>query len=303
MTPGARVSHPGAPPRTLWVTSYARTLCLKLRFRAVYRAPGSTCPLPGCGCWDHATHWLGRCLNPVIHGMICSKHNDGGQLVVQAFKNASNDAIIANLGNGAAAGHEHTLPAWLGLEDNRQAPDILIIKNWPADKLAAGRLPTSPRDKKRVTLLFAEYKTCSDYNFDQTQEGIWEKYTPHPACPRPHRRHLFVELRALGWRVEGVNAEGALGNTASHDRMLPILVGHGGFILQSTVDTAFQAALGLKRVAAHKLACNLNAHQATAASNIFRTAHSLSKVGAHPAAPSAAGPSARTTPTVPTGVG
>jgi hypothetical protein len=236
--------------------------------------------------------------------MICSKHNDGGQLVVQAFKNASHDTIIANLGNGAVAEHEHTLPAWLGLKDNRQAPDILIIKNWPADKFATGRLlPTSPRDKKRVTLLFAEYKTCSDYNFDQTQEGIWEKYTPHPGCPRPHRRHLFVELRALGWRVEGVNAEGALGHTASHDRMLPILVGHGGFILQSTVDTAFQAALGLKRVAAHKLACNLNAHQATAASNIFRTAHSLSKFGAHPASPSAAGPSARATPTVTTGVG
>ena len=82
--------------------------------------------------------------------------------------------------------------------------------------------------------------------------------------------------------------------------------GQSGFILQSTVDTAFQAALGLQRVAAHKLACNLlNAHQATAASNIFRTAHSLSKkVGAHLAAPSAAGPSAaRTAPTVPTGVG
>ena len=79
-------------------------------------------------------------------------------MVVQAFKNASHGTIIANLGNGgaAAAEHEHTLPPWLvGLENNRrQAPDILIIKNWPAAKLAAGRLPTSPRDKKRVTLLF-----------------------------------------------------------------------------------------------------------------------------------------------------
>ena len=126
----------------------------------------------------------------------------------------------------------------------------------------------------------------------------------HPGWPRPHRRNLFVRLRALGWCVEGLNLEGALGLTASHDGLhAAILVGHGGFILQPTVDTAFQAAL--KRVAAHKLACNLNAHQATAASNILRTAPSLSKVGAHPAAPrSAAGPSARATPTVvPTGVG
>ena len=88
--------------------------------------------------------------------------------------------------------------------------------------------PTYLRDKQRVTLLFAEYKTCSDYAFDATQEGIWEKYTPHPGCPHPHRRHLFEDLRALGWRVEGLNADGALGHSAAHDRMLPILVGHGG---------------------------------------------------------------------------
>ena len=306
MTPKARVSHPGGVPRVLGVTSYARTLCLKLRYRAVYRAPDSTCPLPGCGCWDHAAHWLGNCLNPIIHGMICSKHNDGGQLVIQACKNASGDAIIANVGNGAVAQHEHTLPAWLGLEDNRQAPDILIVKNWRSDLLATGRFPTGARDKKRVTLLFAEYKTCSDYKFAETQEGIWEKYTPHSGSPRPHRRHLFDELRAKGWRVEGLNAAGALGCTPSHDRMVPILLGHGGFILQSTVDVVFQTALGLTRTAAHKLACSLNAHQVTAASSIFRTAYSLRRVGANPAAPAVAGgpsSSVRATLPVPSGVG
>ena len=64
--------------------------------------------------------------------MICNKHNDGGQLVLAAFRNKSpigNHAVIANLGNGVAAAHEHTLANWLGLDNNRQAPDILIIKN------------------------------------------------------------------------------------------------------------------------------------------------------------------------------
>jgi hypothetical protein len=107
----------------------------------------------------------------------------------------------------------------------------------------------------------------------------------------------------LGWRVEGLNAAGALGHSAAHGRMLPILVGHGGFILQSTIDVAFRAALGLTRAAAHKLACTINAHQVTAASSIFRTAYSLGKVGADPATPAAPGPSARAIPLVPTGVG
>ena len=198
------------------------------------------------------------------------------------------------------------LPGWDSTEDNRPAPDIgtysLIIKNWRSDLLAADeRFPTSARDKKKVTLLFAEYKTCSDYKFAETQEGIWEKYTPHPGSPRPHRCHLFEELRAKGWRVEGLNAAGALGCTASHDRMVPILLGHGGFILRSTVDVVFQTALGLTRTAAHKLACSLNAHQVTAASSIFRTAYSLRMGGANPAAPAAVagGPSSSVRATLP----
>jgi len=291
------------------VSSYARTLCLKLRYNAIYKPPNSTCPLPGCGCWDHATHLLGACRNAIIHGMICNKHNDGGQLVLTAFRNKSpigNHAVIANLGNGAAAAHEHTLPNWLGLDNNRQAPDILIIKNWPQDKLDAGVMPrpSSRHAGKRVTLLFIEYKTCSDFKFADIEQEIWEKYTPHAGCPRPHRRHLFRELRAKGWSVEGLNAEGALGCSAAHDRMVPLLVGHAGSILQSSVEVVLQAALQLPPAAAHKLACGLNVHQVTAAARIFSTAFSLGQIGVDPVAHSAAGASAaRSAPTAPSGVG
>jgi hypothetical protein len=70
--------------------------------------------------------------------------------------------------------------------------------------------------------------------------------------------------------------------------MLPVLVGHAGFILQSTVNTAFMGALGLSRQAAHKLACALNVHQVTSASRVFGTAASLKRLGPDPTAATAA---------------
>ena len=218
--------------------------------------------------------------------MNIQKHNDGGQKILTAFRNKSdigNCAVMANLGNGEAASHEQTLPTWLGLH-SRSAPDILIIKGWTQQQLDANQFPTTARDKKKVTLLFIEYKTCSDFQLDETAERIWEKYTPHAACPHPHRPHLFRDLRHLGWRVQGVNAAGELGTTHTHDRMLPILMGHAGFVLQSTVTIAFMVALELSRQAAHKLACDLNAHQVARASKIFGTAASLKRLGPMPAA-------------------
>ena len=80
--------------------------------------------------------------------------------------------------------------------------------------------------------------------------------------------------------------------------LLPLLVGHAGFILQSTVLTVFQEALGLSRTASHKLACALNAHQVTSTSKTFSTAARLKRLGSTSAAaaPTEAGSSsARTT--------
>jgi hypothetical protein len=276
------------------VTEKARTLCLKLRYNAIYcgwkqhksnQAPNPNCKL--CGRFDHDMHPVGDCAHPQINRMNIQTHNEGGQKVLSALKKVSNCAVIANLGNGEAASHEPTLPSWLGLQ-SRQAPDILIIKGWTQQQLDAGNFPTSAGDKKRITLLFIEYKTCSDFKFDETSDRIWRKYTPHAGCPRPHRRHLFWELRRLGWTVEGLNAAGELGTAPAHDRMLPVLVGHAGFILQSTVNTAFKGALGLSRQAAHKLACALNVHQVASASRVFGTAASLKRLGPDPTAATAA---------------
>ena len=122
---------------------------------------------------------------------------------------------------------------------------------------------------------------------------MWEYYTPQPPLNQD-QVNLFHQLRALGWTVQGLNADGKLGTTAAHDRMLPLLVGHAGFIIQSTVDTVFQAALGLSRTASHKLACALNAHQVTSTSKTFSTASRLKRLlGPSPAAatPTEAGPS------------
>ena len=230
----------------------------------------------------------------MINRMNILTHNEGGQKVLTAFRNQGqqgNSAVIANLGNGDAAAHEHTLPAWLGLA-SRKSPDILIIKGWTQQQLDAGTFPTSPADKKKVTLLFIEYKRCSDFKFDEiARQQVWEYYTPQPPLNRD-QGNLFHQLRALGWTVQGLTADGQLGTTDAHDRMLPLLVGHAGFILQSTVDTVFQAALGLSRAAANKLACTLNAHQVTSASKTFSTAARLKRLGPSPAAaPTEAGPS------------
>jgi RNase H len=271
------------------VTEYARCLCLKLRYNAVYcgwkqnkskRVASPNCAL--CHRFDHDTHPVGDCAHPQIARMNIQTHNAGGQLVLAAFRKISNCAVLANLGDGEAAPHDRTLPSWLGLP-SRLAPDILIIQGWTQQKLDAGEFPTSESDKQKVTLLFIEYKTCSDFALDHTAERIWRKYTPHAGCPRPHRCHLFWALRRLGWTVQGLDANGALGVTPSHDRMLHILVGHAGFILQSTLRVAFQTALGLSRPSAHKLACSLNAHQVACAARVFGTWHSLKRLQGNPA--------------------
>ena len=236
----------------------------------------------------------------MINRMNIITHNEGGQKVPTAFRNQGqqgNSAVIANLGNGDAAAHEHTLPAWLGLA-SRKSPDILIIKGWTQQQLDAGKFPTSPASKKKVTLLFIEYKRCSDFKFDEiARQQVWEYYTPQPPLNRD-QTNLFHQLLALGWTVQGLNADGKLGTAAAHDRMLPLLVGHAGFILQSTVLTVFQEALGLSRTASHKLACALNAHQVTSTSKTFSTAARLKRLGSTSpaAAPTEAGSSsARTT--------
>ena len=133
--------------------------------------------------------------------------------------------MIANLGNGDTTAHEHTLPAWLGLA-SRKSPDILIIKGWTQQQLDAGKFPTSPASKKKVTLLFIEYKRCSDFKFDEiARQQVWEYYnTPQPPLNRD-QTNLFHQLRALGWTVQGLNADGKLGTTPAHDRMLTLLVG------------------------------------------------------------------------------
>ena len=278
------------------VSAPARALCLKLRYNATNcgwkqykngKAPTQNCFL--CGLFDHETHLLGACKCDRINRMNIQKHNDGGQMMLKAFRNKStigNSAVLANLGNGETAPHERTLPTWLGL-CSRMAPDILILKGWTQEQLEAGEYPTSPAHKQKVTLLFMEYKTCSDFQFAETAANIWSKYTNTERCPADDclycgdRFHLFRELRRLGWTVQGIDAAGALGTTPDHDRMLPVLLGHRGFILQSTITTVFMNALQLPRTAAHKLACDLNAHQVASASKIFGTAASLKRLSPH----------------------
>ena len=169
------------------VTTYARTLCLKLRYNATFagwkrhkchQAASPNCEL--CGAFDHDFHTVADCTHPVINRMNIITHNEGGQKVLTAFRNQGkqgNSAVIANLGNGDAAAHEHTLPAWLGLT-SRKSPDILIIKGWTQQQLDAGKFPTSAASKKKVTLLFIEYKRCSDFKFDEISSRISRRQAP-----------------------------------------------------------------------------------------------------------------------------
>ena len=264
-------------PKAKGLSSYARKTILQTRYRCIYYTRGQAgCPL--CHLPDHSTHLFGQCKHPVINGLIIRKHNDGAQLVLKAFRNRcpeGNAAIIANVGRGDAAPHRPTVPAWLGLDPAMSAlcPDILIVKGWPQDKLDAGQHPNP--GTSGVSLLFFEYKTCNDYDFDSTNQRIWDKYTPTPDSPRPHRQHLFEMLRAKGWQVLGLQPDGLVSTSPTADRMLTIAIGHGAFIRTDTTITSFTAALGLPSSAANRLAKTLVIHQATAAAKIRLTANNL----------------------------
>ena len=167
------------------VFAYARKVLLKIRYRCVFIQSRITPNNPRCtlcGHFDGHTHLVANCSHPVIHGLICSKHNDGAQMALKAFRNKStfgSSALIANVGNGEVAPHEKTLPAWLRLTDYNLCPDVLIIKGWTQEDLAAGRHPTP--QSPNVSLVFIEYKTCNDYEMDRTvQEKVWDYYTPTP---------------------------------------------------------------------------------------------------------------------------
>ena len=262
--------------------AYARKLMLKIRYRCIFtqfhRYMSHTAATPNCtycGRHDSATHLLGSCTHPVIHGLICSKHNNGAQLVLKAFRNRSPfgaSALLANVGNGAAAPHRRTLPDWLGLNNYNLCPDILIIKGWTQEKLDRGCFPTV--HSRGVTLIFIEYKTCDDYAFDETiQNSIWNYYTPTPESPHPQRRHLFEMLRARGWCVLGLQPDGIV--STKGDRMLSVPIGHGAFIRKDTLADTFVSALNLSVSAANRLAKDLVVHQALSAAKIHRTANSL----------------------------
>jgi hypothetical protein len=127
-----------------------------------------------------------------------------------------------------------------------------------------------------VTLIFIEYKTCDDFTFDTIrQNSVWDIYTPTPESPRPQRRHLFEELRSLGWTVLGETPSGTVSTASSADRMLVITIGHGAFIPQCTVDTVFCSALGLPKNHADRLAKQIVQHQILSAAKIHGTAHAL----------------------------
>ena len=149
---------------------------------------------------------------------------------------------------------------------DRCRPDWLIIKGWSQDDLDAGRFP-KPSDP--VTLIFIEYKTCDDFTFDSIrQNSVWDIYTPTPESPRPQRRHLFEELRSLGWTVLGETPSGTVTTNPSADRMLVITIGHGAFIPQCIVDTVFCTALGLPKNHADKLEKQIVQHQILSAAKI-----------------------------------
>ena len=261
---------------------YARKTVLKIRYRCVYIQQRITPADPKCrlcGLFDGHAHLLGACKHPIMHGMICTKHNEGGQLVLHAFRQRSkfggSCAVLANVGTSDTVRSESTCPAWLRLTNYTKCPDILIIKGWTQEDLDAGVFP-SPADA--VQLIFIEYKTCSDYLFPECQQLIWDKYTPTQHSPPPvppfaPTRNLFTELRSEGWDVLGLTPTGSV--TSSGDRMLTIPCGHGAFILRETVRDVFETALQLSTAASLRLAKDLMKHQTLHAAKLFRTAHTL----------------------------
>ena len=264
------------------VHPYARKTTLKIRYRCVYIQQRITPADPKCrlcGLFDGHAHLLGACKHPIVHGMICTKHNEGGQLVLKTFRQRSkfggSCAVLANVGTTETVSSEPTCPDWLHLPNYRKCPDLLIIKGWTQEALDEGLFP-SPTDD--VQLIFIEHKTCSDYSFAECQQQIWDKYTPTQHTPPPippfaPTRNLFTELRSVGWDVLGLTPTGSV--TSSGDRMLSIRCGHGAFILQETVKDVFETALQLSTAASLRLAKDLAKHQTLHAAKIFNTAHKL----------------------------
>lgn len=149
-------------------------------------------------------------------------------------------------------------------------------------KLSVGEFPTP--SSPGVELIFLEYKTANDFYFEEKCQDLWDKYTPTDLSARPHRFHLFDALRELGWTVHGLDCDLRPGTTATHSRMIPILIGHGAFIPKLTVDTVFRDVLDLRKRNADVLARELVRHQAVATDRIMSIVHRLqsSPRAAHP---------------------
>lgn len=133
-----------------------------------------------------------------------------------------------------------------------------------------------------MELIYLEYKTANDYYFEEKCQQIWDKYTPtadsalREAPPEnPTRFHLFTELRKIGWTVLGLDHKLRPGTSSRHDRMIPILVGHGAFIPNLTVLTVFRDILDLRARNAETLAKELVRHQALATDRIMSIAYRL----------------------------
>ena len=211
-----------------------------------------------------------------INAEISLKHNQGGQAVLNFWRDKSpfgNSAMLANLGSSTTAAHERTSPSWLGLPDwYKLCPDILIVKGWEQDRLSAGEFPTP---SSPVELIFLEYKTANDFYFEEKCQDLWDKYTPTEDSPRPHRLNLLTTLRELGWKVRGLDSSLRPGSSPTHDRLIPILIGHGAFIPLLTVNTVFRDVLDLRKRNATALARELVRHQAIATDRIMSIAHRL----------------------------
>ena len=187
-----------------------------------------------------------------------------------------NSALIANLGSSPTVAHERTSPTWLNLPDwYKLCPDILIVKGWPQERLAAGLFPTP--SSPGVELIFLEHKTANDFYLEEKCQELWDKYTPTAESPAPHRVHLFDYMRAKGWTVRGLDSSLRPGTTASHDRMIPIVVGHGAFIPLLTVNTVFRDVLDLRKRNADMLARALVRHQALATDRIMSIVYHLQR--------------------------
>ena len=155
----------------------------------------------------------------------------------------------------------------------RLCPDILIIRGWKQSDLDAGLFPTP--HSPGVSLLFMEYKTANDFYFPEKCKEIWDAYTPTDATSP--RLHLLRALRALGWTVHGLDAQMQPGTSSAHDRLVPILIGHGAFVPAHTLSVVFCRILDMRLSEATALANALVRHQALATDKIMSIVYRLLK--------------------------